>query len=193
MSAYCASKAALDQLAALRWEGGEADAARDALQQAVDAGRAQLRTDTGITPVGQAVRLRQLAEITGEHDPAGALALAGAAALAAASPPTLPAPEAALDCSSSAMMRRMAARISSIDRSDGDFASDMRVSTADKLSWRLTYANPRLCQWDRAKTTRAGRRRTPGACPLRSDNAVPCRTASPAASAPARSAGPPRR
>jgi len=67
---------ALDQLAALRWEGGEADAARDALQHAVDAGRAQLRVDTGGTPVGQAVRLRQLAEITGEHDPAGALALA---------------------------------------------------------------------------------------------------------------------
>jgi tetratricopeptide (TPR) repeat protein len=67
---------ALDQLAALRWEGGETDTARDALQQAVDAGRAQLRVDTGVTPIGQAVRLRQLAEITGEHDPAGALALA---------------------------------------------------------------------------------------------------------------------
>jgi tetratricopeptide (TPR) repeat protein len=66
----------LDQLAALRWEGAEPDAARDALQQAVDAGRAQLRVDTGVAPVGQAVRLRQLAEITGEHDPAAALALA---------------------------------------------------------------------------------------------------------------------
>ena len=72
-----------------------------------------------------------------------------------------------LDRSSSAMMRRIVARISSIERSCGGLASDI-ARTNDRQPGPPSYENPPQCaSWipDGCSTIPAARRRTRAICP----------------------------